>query len=159
MLVLGRLYYAGKSVPQDYMAALTWWRASADLGNSKAQSNIGLLFTYGFGVPKDYKEAARWLELSANQGEASAYYHLSGLYIHGKGYETNYGKALEYLEKAEALYKEELLNDPENSEALKKGLNRVATELALLTEHLKSIKALEKMNKAIRDRRQQATPR
>jgi TPR repeat protein len=159
MLVLGRLYFEGRGVEQDYAATLKWWRASADLGNSKAQSNIGLLFNYGLGVPKDYEEAARWFELSATQGEASAYYHLGGLYTHGMGYETNYGKALEYLQKAEALYKEELIKDPGNSEALTKSLNRIARELVLLTEHLKILKALDELKKAKSESRQQAAPR
>ncbi|MGO4523773.1 tetratricopeptide repeat protein [Microvirga sp. 2MCAF35] len=148
MLILGRLYFEGKGVERDYAAALKWWRASADLGNNKAQNNIGLLYQYGLGVSKDYKEAARWFELSATNGEPTGYYNLSTFYIHGQHYKVDYQKALEFLKKSEALYNEELLSDPENSEAIKKGLDRVSRELALLTNHLDNLAAVAAINRA-----------
>ncbi len=88
------------------------------------------------------------VELSARQGEPAAHYHLSGFYTHGRVYDVDLGKALEFLKKSEALYKEELMNDAENSEAIKKGLNRVTQELALLTNHMDVLAAIRAANKA-----------
>lgn len=153
MLILGRLYFEGKSVEKDYALANQWWRASANLGNRKAQNNMGLLFQYGLGVQKDFKEAAKWFDLSASQGEPTACYHLGGFYTHGQGVAANYEKALEFFRKAEALYKEELITDPENSEAIVKGLNRTTRDLAALENHLDILAATAAANEARKNQR------
>jgi hypothetical protein len=52
-------------VPQDYAAALLWYRKSADQGNGMAQYAVGLMHYKAHGVEKDLVQAYRWFTLSA----------------------------------------------------------------------------------------------
>ena len=37
------MYAKGDGVPQDYKEAVKWFRLSAEQGNAKAQSNLGVI--------------------------------------------------------------------------------------------------------------------
>jgi TPR repeat protein len=52
-------------VPQDYAAALLWYRKSADQGNGMAQYAVGLMYYNAHGVQQDLGQAYRWFTLSA----------------------------------------------------------------------------------------------
>src|SRR5579863_130245 len=56
--------------PQDYSAALRFYRAAADQGNAHAQTRMGLFYEKGWAVPLDQVEAIRWYRLAAEQGDA-----------------------------------------------------------------------------------------
>ena len=62
------MYYNGNGVPQDYGAAVRWYRKAADQGFAKAQTNLGLTYSRGQGVTQDYVQAHMWFNLSAAQG-------------------------------------------------------------------------------------------
>ena len=114
MLTLGTLYFRGEGVRQDYAAALKWWRAAAALGDIRAQANIGILFRDGLGVERNYDEAIKWFELAAASGEAHAHRNLGLLYENGEGFAGDIKKALELYKKSEELFRQALLNEPEN---------------------------------------------
>jgi TPR repeat protein len=52
-------------VPQDFTAAVSWYRAAAEQGFSDAQFNLGLMYRGGKGVPQDYVTADMWFNLAA----------------------------------------------------------------------------------------------
>src|SRR6266581_7042258 len=54
---LGRMYFLGQGVPQDYALALTWFRRAADQGEAGAQFTVGVMYHTGKGVPQDYSQA------------------------------------------------------------------------------------------------------
>ena len=69
---LGISYANGHGVPQDDVAAVGWYRLSADQGNAQAQYALGLLHGIARGVPKDHVLAYMWLKLAAAQGHEDA---------------------------------------------------------------------------------------
>ena len=62
---LGRMYFDGQGVPQDYAEALMWFRLAAEQGDAGAQNNLGVAYVNGKGVPQDEAEAAKWYRLAA----------------------------------------------------------------------------------------------
>jgi TPR repeat protein len=50
---LGVMYENGEGAPQDYAAALTWYRSAADQGHAGAHCNLGVFYEQGLGgLPK-----------------------------------------------------------------------------------------------------------
>ena len=47
---LGVMYRIGHGVPQDYKAALKWFRLAAEQGLAKAQGNLGQMYDEGKGA-------------------------------------------------------------------------------------------------------------
>ena len=78
----------------DYATALKDWTPLADLGNVKAQYNLGLMYDMGKGVLQDYKEAVRWYQLAAEQGYSSAQHNLGLLYFNGQGVSQDHQEAV-----------------------------------------------------------------
>ena len=62
---LGFKYVTGEGVPQDYTAALKWYRRAAAQGIAIAQSSLGFMYYAGRGVPQDYVQAHTWFTLAA----------------------------------------------------------------------------------------------
>ena len=58
-------------MPQDYAAAVSWYRKAADQGNAKAQFNLGLMYGNGQGVPQNYVQGHMWFNLAAARFPAS----------------------------------------------------------------------------------------
>jgi TPR repeat protein len=54
------MYYQGKGVPQDYAAAMSWYRKAAEQGYSPAQLKLGVLYDKGLGVRQDCAAAVSW---------------------------------------------------------------------------------------------------
>ena len=81
----------------DYATALKEWTPLADLGNVKAQYNLGLMYDMGKGVLQDYKEAVRWYQLAAEQGYSSAQHNLGLLYFNGRGVPQDHQEAVKWI--------------------------------------------------------------
>ena len=60
-------------------------RKLAELGNAKAQYNMGLSYFNGVGVGVDKVEAIKWYRLAAEQGNAGAQFNLACAYDSGEG--------------------------------------------------------------------------
>ena len=61
---LGYMYYQGQGVPQDYAAALKWYRLAAAQGYARAQYSLGYMYANREGVPQDHVQAHKWLTLA-----------------------------------------------------------------------------------------------
>ena len=59
LLELAIKYENGLGLPQSDTEAIRYYRMAADLGNARAQCNLGQLYEFGRGVPKSYAEAVR----------------------------------------------------------------------------------------------------
>lgn len=82
---LGVMYAKGHGVPQDYTAAMKWYRLAADQGKADAQFNLGLMHADGQGLPGDSVEASQWFQKAAEQGHARAQYYFGHRYDLGRG--------------------------------------------------------------------------
>ena len=60
-------------------------RRRAELGDAKAQYELGKIYMLGLGVSQDYQQATKWYERAAEQGFAAAQFMMGFLYEQGKG--------------------------------------------------------------------------
>jgi TPR repeat protein len=47
------MYLEGKSVPQNYLEAVKWYRKAAEQGYAFAQKTLAFMYLKGHGVPQD----------------------------------------------------------------------------------------------------------
>jgi TPR repeat protein len=97
---IGRMYYHGQGVQQNYAEALRWYRKAADQGDTKAQYGVGYMYYYGQAVQQDYAEAFLWYNKAAEQGYAKAQVNLSLMYYYGQGTPRDYATAVGWYRKA-----------------------------------------------------------
>jgi uncharacterized protein len=90
-----RLYKAG----QHAAAAKVFLRA-AEMGNPRAQLQIGYQYNFGEGVPKNAAEAVKWYRRAADQGDATAQANLGGMYEDGAGVPEDWGEAARWYRKS-----------------------------------------------------------
>ncbi len=85
---IGKMFYYGQGVSQDYAATAQWLRLAAEpkwycltaepkwyshgQGHENAQYSLGRMTEYGVGVPQDDYAAREWYRLSAAQGNEDA---------------------------------------------------------------------------------------
>jgi S1-C subfamily serine protease len=69
---LGKMYYFGKGVPQDYKTAVKWFTLAAEQGYAGAQYNLGVMYDNGEGVIQDNVYAHMWWNIAASSGDKDA---------------------------------------------------------------------------------------
>ena len=95
--ILGLAYYEGKDdISQDYKEAVKWFTKSAEEGDRRGQSLLGVCYYQGKGVTRDYKEAVKWYTKSAEQGYWNAQCHLGNCYYEGEGVTKDYKEAVHW---------------------------------------------------------------
>ena len=94
---LGHMYKLGLGVPQDYAAAVVWYRRASDQGNVKAQHNVGSAFYTGKGVLLDHVEAAHWFRKAADRGHFKAQFNLGLMYAKGEGVPSDNVRAYKWF--------------------------------------------------------------
>ena len=82
---LGKIYFKGEEVSQDYITAFKWFLKAAKQGHADAQNEIGIMYYEGEGVPTDYNKSFQWQYKSANQGHAQAQAEVAAMYGLGQG--------------------------------------------------------------------------
>ena len=92
-LNLGRRFYFGRGLPQDYEKAATWFLKAAERGNAEAQWYIGQLYYLGEGVLRDFGQARNWFERCVDLEFAECYSTLGKMYWYGHGVSVNFEKA------------------------------------------------------------------
>ncbi len=82
---IGAAYEWGEGVPQDYAAALAWYRRAAEAGGARALVQIGVLLENGMGTERDLPAAAVLFRQAAAAGEVEGSVRLGMLYEWGRG--------------------------------------------------------------------------
>ena len=95
---VGKFYYDGKIVEQDFLVAKEFFEFAAELNNVEAFFHLGLLYDIGQGVAQDYPKAIKYYEIAAKQNHYTAMNCLGIMYKNGYGVEIDYHKAKEYYE-------------------------------------------------------------
>lgn len=99
--LLGKMYYNGFAVDQNFTKAYEWYLKASNQGNVKAQNNIGFMYHYGNSHTKqDYSKALTWYLKAANNGNEVAMKNVGVMYENGYGVKQNYEKAMEWYLKA-----------------------------------------------------------
>ncbi len=82
---LGARYEGGNGDhPEDFAAALRYYRMASDQGDPDATYSIARIYEYGLGVPLDLRAATLWYDTAAHQGHPKAAdraKNLLGLYL------------------------------------------------------------------------------
>jgi len=79
--LLGKMYYLGRGVQQDYSESIKWQQLAAQQGHGNAQFNVGLMYDRGQGVPENDVEAEKWYLKAADNKISDAYFMLGNLYF------------------------------------------------------------------------------
>jgi TPR repeat protein len=80
---LGAIYEHGFGVPMDRPKAFFWYHKGADLGNARAQANLGRVYEEGALTQKDPLQAYVWLKIASDQQDTMAT-HLLPEYLAAK---------------------------------------------------------------------------
>ena len=75
--MIGKKFYFGLGIPQDYEKAFEWYVKAAGKGYSNAENSLGNMYRYGFGVEKEYKKALEWYKKAAYKGHSTARSNMS----------------------------------------------------------------------------------
>lgn len=98
---LGKQYYLGISVEQDYNKAISWFEKSAKQGNIDAIYNLGLCYYYGQGVNQNYDYAIEYFKTAAHSSHAMAQFKYAVCLNNGLGQQgKNISEAITWYEKA-----------------------------------------------------------
>ena len=66
---LGKMYYEGRGVHQDYAEAARWYLKAAEQGYADAQYNLGLMYEKGQGVRQSKIVAKEWFKKACANGD------------------------------------------------------------------------------------------
>jgi TPR repeat protein len=97
---LGRRYYMGDGLRQDFSQAARLFRKTAEKDDKYGQAYLGTAYWEGKGVRQDYAEAARWFRRSAVQGFNYGQYGLGLALFQGSGISKDYFEAARWFQKA-----------------------------------------------------------
>ena len=97
---LGKMYYDGIGVAQNYNEAFKWYQKAADNGVTGAYTWLGVMYYNGQGVAQNYEKAFLWTKKAAENGAADAYVGLGVMYCNGQGVAQNYNEAFKWFQKA-----------------------------------------------------------
>jgi len=92
--------HKAKTTEQRFAERARAYRARADQGDAKAESDLAYMYSHGQGVPQDYDEALRWRRKAADQGYADGEVGLGYMYFYGQGVPQDYAEALRWYRKA-----------------------------------------------------------
>lgn len=98
---LGYMFDREDTIKNNKLAAVKWYEAAANDGNTRAQVNLGRIFEQGApGVEQNWDAAIRWYQMAADAGDADAQQHLGYLYENGLGLAKNPLTAAEFYQAA-----------------------------------------------------------
>jgi TPR repeat protein len=92
---IGKHYFMGTLVNQDYKESERWFNLAAQKGHPVALYNLGIMNLKGVGVEENTPKAIQWFEKALDKGYTSACTPLGLSYYEIEQYE----KAIYYLEK------------------------------------------------------------
>lgn len=101
MYVIGRSYYRGERVVQDYKKAYYWLEKAIAQNFPDAYNLMGIMFREGCGVEKDAYKAMEYWQEAIRLGNIDAIVNVASLYESGEGgMPKNYDKVFELMKIA-----------------------------------------------------------
>jgi hypothetical protein len=95
--LLGRSYFFGTGVPQNYKEVMQWCHLAAEQEYALARSRLGDRCPCNAAVQQDCQEAVKWFRAAAKQGHAGAKMLIGSAYFLGLGVPQNYTEATKWL--------------------------------------------------------------
>lgn len=98
---LGRLYFEGEHVQQDYNRAFLFFKECKENGVLQDVLPLAFLYQNGYGCEKDERKAADlYLEAAEKEKNGDAYYELGKLYENGEQIPQDLEQAVDYYRQA-----------------------------------------------------------
>jgi TPR repeat protein len=97
---LGRMYFEGVGVAEDYAKAVHWWGLAVQQGNPVAANNLGVAYHDESGGARNYVEAVRQFRLAAESGDPFAQFNLGLMYRKGRGVREDAAEAAKWYRLA-----------------------------------------------------------
>lgn len=97
---LGRAYYIGEGVAQDFPQAFENFMKAATQGYAPSQNNVGQIYEFGNGVPVNTAKAFEWYSKAAIQKHKVGLFNAGRCFLNGIGVPQNEAKAKELLEES-----------------------------------------------------------
>jgi TPR repeat protein len=69
---LGAMNEQGMGMPMDGKKAVYWYTKAAEMGNARAQSNLGRIYVESISTPRDFVQGYMWLKVSSDGGDITA---------------------------------------------------------------------------------------
>jgi len=92
MFCLGKLYWTGKGVKQDYAESVRWFKAAAKAGNVEAMVMLGWVYYRGLGngkiVSPSLRKSRKYYQMAVDNGDDRSFYWLGVVSYELKDYET-----------------------------------------------------------------------
>ena len=76
-------------ISRDFAEAAKWYTLAAELGDERAQFDLGSLYDSGQGVPKSADLAAKWYLAGAERRQVACQYNIATMYETGAGVEKD----------------------------------------------------------------------
>ena len=100
MYKIGRMFYEGTGIAQDYAKALRLFEKASSTGYASATNALGLMYYKGHGVTQNYRKAMDYYQKAADAGEPLAFNNIGVLYQYGNGVEMDPDTAFRYFMQA-----------------------------------------------------------
>ena len=98
---LGRLYWRGLGLNQDFKKAASWYRKGAKMGNIDGQYYLASAYEIGKGVEQNTELALMWHSRAAEQGDSRSVVAIGrALSIGAPGVERDLAKAAQFYRNA-----------------------------------------------------------
>lgn len=107
--LVGIMYRYGYGVKKDLNAGVSYFRQSAEAGNTEAMCNLGEMYRRGLGVKPDMQESLRWYEKAAAQNDWKALESLGDMFAKGIGVSQDGAKAVVWRERLARLGNEDAM--------------------------------------------------
>ncbi len=108
---LGKLYYEGDCVAQNYNTAVNWFQKAVNKGNVEAIGHLGYCYRCGLGVNYDYQRAYELFNKAIDKGDTYSMIQMGFMYEYGEYVEKStkeanhwYIKAVDVIDKDENLF-------------------------------------------------------
>lgn len=99
--IVGKMYFFGRGVKQDYSKAFVWSKQCAEQGMHDAIYRIGWMYFFGKGVERNIEKGMMFLSEAIKLGNVDAILLLARIYFDGKYTDKNIEKAFKlYMEAA-----------------------------------------------------------
>ena len=82
--LLGRAYYEGLGVPQNYATALVWLNKAVAQNNADAMFFLGLMYEHARGVTQDLDKALKLFDQATDLGQGYAKMEAAGMRMQGE---------------------------------------------------------------------------
>lgn len=97
---LGKSFFHGSGVEQDYQEAAKWYRKAAEHGDMEAEYRLSLCYLTGKGVKKDEEEAEKWCSRAGEKDTVPGEFRLGEQHFYGCDIQQDFHEAAKWYHRA-----------------------------------------------------------